>query len=150
MILAGDIIRRSKNETQESGFMKRRTFFYLVAALAILLFGAFTLLTAAAPQNGAQSTEKQTVAQKCLACHGSYDKLAEKTANFKASSGETVTPHRYVPHAEKTDIPECTECHIPHPVPLEDKSSVVKPDKLTYCYAGCHHANNLQPCKNCH
>ena len=49
--------------------------------------------------------EKQTYAQKCLACHGSFDKLAEKTANFKAPSGETTSPHRYVPHTDKTDIP---------------------------------------------
>jgi hypothetical protein len=93
---------------------------------------------------------QQSVAQKCLACHGSYDKLAEKTANFKTTSGETVTPHQYVPHADKTDIPECTECHVPHPVALEDNSKVVKPDKLTYCYSNCHHMSNLQPCKNSH
>ena len=119
--------------------------------LGILLVGTISLLTAAAPQESAKTTEKKTVAQTCLACHGSFDKLAEKTANFKASSGEIGTPHRYVPHAEKTDIPECTECHfVPHTVPLEDKSKVAKPDNITYCFNSCHHATNLQPCKNCH
>jgi cytochrome c553 len=130
--------------------MERKTVLFLAVVMLVLLLGTFALLNAAAPQGTAQSTEKKTVAQKCLGCHGSYDKLAEKTANFKASSGETVTPHRYVPHAEKTDIPECTECHEPHPTPLQDKSKVVKPDNITYCYTSCHHANNLQPCKNCH
>ena len=130
--------------------MGKKISLLLVIVALLLVFGTLTLLTAAASQNSTQSTENKTVAQKCLACHGSFDKLAEKTANFKAPSGETVTPHRYVPHAEKTDIPECTECHIPHPVPLEDKSKVVKPDNITYCFSSCHHANNLQPCKNCH
>jgi hypothetical protein len=114
------------------------------------LVGTFTLQPMALAQDTARQEEKQTVAQKCLACHGSFDKLAEKTANYRASSGETTTPHRYVPHAEKKDIPECTECHMPHTIPLEDKSKVVIPDKLTYCYSGCHHASNLQPCKSCH
>ena len=130
--------------------MPRKTSLFLFVALLMLLFGTFTLLTAAATQESAQSTEKQTVAQKCLACHGSFDKLAEKTANYKTSSGETVTPHQYIPHAEKTDIPECTECHVPHTVPLKDKSTVVKPENITFCFTSCHHANNLQPCKNCH
>jgi hypothetical protein len=130
--------------------MERKTSLFLFVAILMLLVGTFTLLTEAATQDSAQNTEKQTVAQKCLACHGPYDKLAEKTANFKTAGGETVTPHQYVPHEDKTDIPECTECHVPHPVPLEDKSTVVKPDKLTFCYSNCHHMANLQPCKDCH
>jgi hypothetical protein len=130
--------------------MRRRVPFYVAGAAAILLSGMLAFLAAAASQDTAQTTEKKTVAEKCLACHGPFDKLAEKTAGFTAVSGETGTPHRYVPHAEKTDIPECTECHIPHPVPLEDKSDAVKPDNITYCFNSCHHAHNLQPCKNCH
>jgi len=118
-----------------------------------LLAGVACLLPSAVSQDEAKDApkaEKQTVAQKCLACHGSFDTLAEKTVNFKAPSGETTTPHRYVPHADKTDIPECIECHVPHPIPLEDKSDVVTRDNLSYCYQGCHHPSNLQPCKNCH
>ena len=121
----------------------------LVVLALLFLFGTFVLTTAAAPQE-VKKIEIKGVAQKCLACHGSYDKIAEATANFKASSGETVTPHQYVPHAEKTDIPDCTECHTPHPVPLEDKSKAVKPDNVDWCYTTCHHASNLQPCKDCH
>ena len=118
--------------------------------MTILMVATFNLPKSAKPQDETRKEEKQTAAKKCLACHGSYDELAGKTANYKTPSGETTTPHRYIPHDEKTEIPECTECHIPHPVPLNDKSDVVIPTNLDYCYHGCHHANNLQPCKNCH
>jgi hypothetical protein len=87
---------------------------------------------------------------KCLACHGPYEKIQKATADFKTSSGETVTPHQYVPHEEKKDIPDCTNCHTAHPIPPPDKASIVKPTGIDWCYTGCHHANNLQPCKNCH
>ena len=49
-------------------------------SVLVTLCGAFSLLPAAGPQAEAKKEEKQTVAQKCLACHGPYDKLAEKTA----------------------------------------------------------------------
>jgi hypothetical protein len=127
---------------------KRSTLFF--ALTSTLLFGVSAFVTSAIPQDNAQKEETKTVAQKCLGCHGPYDKLAAATADFKAPSGETVTPHRYVPHADKKDIPECTECHKPHPVPLEDKSSVIKPDNVDWCYSSCHHAQNFQPCNNCH
>ncbi|MDM7996726.1 MAG: hypothetical protein QUT30_13730 [Acidobacteriota bacterium] len=129
---------------------KSQTFFVFAF---IFLTGSVGLLPSALPIDDSKAepkAERQTVAQKCLACHGSFDKLAEKTANSKAPSGETTTPHRYVPHADKTDIPECIECHVPHPIPLENKSDVVTRDNLSYCYQGCHHPSNLQPCKNCH
>ena len=116
----------------------------------ILLLGAFALIPAAESQVDAKKEEPKTTAQKCLACHGSYDDLAKKTANFKTASGETATPHQYIPHDEKKDIPDCVECHMPHPVPLEDKSKVAKPNGVAWCYSNCHHASNLQPCKTCH
>ena len=127
--------------------MERRSILFLFALMLMLSFGTFTLVTGAAPQ---EAKKAETVAQKCLGCHGSYDKIAAATADFKASSGETVTPHQYVPHADKKDIPECTECHTPHPVPLEDKSKAVKPNNVDWCYSSCHHAYNLQPCTTCH
>jgi len=131
--------------------MKRRIVLCLSVVIAVLMSGTFALPATAESQAEAKKVEAQTVAQKCLACHGPYDKLAEKTAGFKASSGETVTPHQYVPHAEKKEFPECTGCHlVPHPVPLQDKSEVVKPDGVAWCYSSCHHASNLQPCKACH
>ena len=121
---------------------------FMIASLALSLV-IFALAAVAAPQ-AIKSIETKGVAQKCLPCHGDYDKLAEKTSGYKAPSEETVTPHQYVPHAEKTEIPDCTECHEAHPIPLEDKSKVVKPTKIDWCYGTCHHAGNLQACKSCH
>jgi hypothetical protein len=99
----------------------------------------------------ADDQEKQTISkEQCLGCHGSFDKLAEKTAKFKMPSDETTTPHRYIPHSSK-NVPECTACHTAHEIPLKDKSKVVKatPD-LCYSTRGCHHMNNLDACKTCH
>jgi len=95
--------------------------------------------------------EVKGVAKKCLPCH-SYEKIREATAKYKASSGETVTPHQYVPHKDKEegDIPDCTDCHEAHPVPLLDKSKVVKPKDISFCYSACHHINNLDACNKCH
>lgn len=129
--------------------MQRKSSLFLVAALLTMLLGIFTMIANAVPQTE-KTVETASVAQKCLACHGSYDKLREKTANYIAASGETVTPHQYVPHEDKKDIPDCTECHVPHPVPLEDKSKIMKARGVEWCYSSCHHASNLQPCKNCH
>ncbi len=129
--------------------MERRSTPVLVILTLALLFGTFALTTGAAPQE-AKKTDTTGVAEKCLACHGPYDKIREATADFKASSGETITPHQYVPHADKKDIPDCTECHTPHPIPLEDKSKAVKPNSVDWCFSSCHHANNLQPCSTCH
>ena len=131
--------------------MQGRITLRLFVVIQALLLGAFALLEAAASQDDAQKAEPKTVAQKCLVCHGDYDKLADKTAAFKTSKGETGTPHRYVPHEDKKDIPECTECHlIQHSIPLTDKSEVVKAGNVDWCYSSCHHASTLQPCKACH
>jgi hypothetical protein len=112
----------------------------------ILAFGMSTLAI-----SGAEQEKPKIKKEQCLGCHGSYDKLAEKTSDWKAPSGETTTPHRYVPHEEKTDIPECTECHTPHIIPLQDKSAVVKPKDIGFCFnPSCHHMQNLKPCKECH
>jgi Zn finger protein HypA/HybF involved in hydrogenase expression len=128
--------------------MEKRSF--LMAGALILVFAAFALTTDTMAQEAAKQAETDEVTQKCLACHGPYDKLAQATADYTAPSGETVTPHQYVPHEEKKDIPKCTECHKPHEIPLQDKSTVVKPGNIDFCYAYCHHAQNLQPCSNCH
>jgi len=87
--------------------------------------------------------------EQCLACHGPFDKLATDTADFKAKSGETGTPHRYIAHDTK-DIPECTECHKPHAIPLQDKTTVEKPAGVDWCYSGCHHTSTLEKCSTCH
>jgi hypothetical protein len=120
--------------------------FFLPVVLVFVL-GAYSFFGAIAQD---KTQEKKIEKSTCLACHGSYDDIAAATADFKTSSGETVTPHQYVPHEEKTDIPECIECHKPHPIPLESKEQVVKPNNIEWCYTSCHHVKNLQPCSACH
>jgi hypothetical protein len=124
--------------------MAKKSFIPMVIAF---LLGAFALASAI-PQDDA--SDRKVVKTQCLACHGPFDKLAAETADYKAPSGETVTPHQYIPHAEKKDIPECVECHIPHPIPFESKDQVVIPDNIDFCYDSCHHMRNLQPCSACH
>ena len=131
--------------------MDRRSTPLLITWILTLLWGTSILTAGAALPDDSKKAGTQTVAQKCLVCHGSYDKIAEATKDFKASSGETTTPHRYIPHEAKPEnIPECTECHTPHAQPLKDVSTVIKPKNVDWCYTVCHHQQNLQPCKNCH
>jgi hypothetical protein len=115
----------------------------LAAVILLLVFGGIAPAT-----QDAKNSEK-TDKDKCLACHGPFEKIAKATESWEAPSGEKTTPHRYVAHDTK-DIPECTECHVPHPIPLQDKSTLVKSRGVEFCYSGCHHARNLQPCKSCH
>jgi len=100
-------------------------------------------------QDSADETTEEPVVD-CLMCHGSFEDLVKATADFTAASGETTSPHRYIPHDDKEGIPECTECHIPHAIPIEDVSAVVKPDNVDWCYDNCHHARNLSACSTCH
>ena len=130
--------------------MNKRLMPFSIALILIVVFGVLILVTNAASQEPAPKEAPKTEAPKCMDCHKSFDKVAEATANYVAPSGETTTPHRYIPHAEKKDIPACTECHRPHPIPLQSKEQVVKPDNIDFCYSSCHHAHNLQPCNSCH
>jgi hypothetical protein len=106
------------------------------------------LLADATPQETGQETKVEK--SVCLACHGTFDEIAAATADYVAPSGETGSPHRYIPHAEKTDIPECIECHKPHPIPPECEEQAAEPANIDWCYNGCHHVRNLQPCSACH
>ena len=123
--------------------MEKRFALFLIALVVLLVFGSLALATQDKPPDSKIGKEK------CLACHGPFEKIVKAPATFKTNSGETVNPHKYVPH-DSEDAPECTECHTPHEIPLKDKASVVKPTDVSYCYDACHHAKNLQPCKNCH
>jgi hypothetical protein len=128
---------------------------FSIVLISIVVFGALILAASAnsqepAPKEADKKEAPKPEAQKCLDCHKSFDKIAADTADYTTPSGETTTPHRYIPHAEKKDIPECTECHKPHPVPLKSKEEAVKPDNIDFCYSSCHHAHNLQPCNSCH
>jgi predicted CXXCH cytochrome family protein len=121
----------------------KKVFVPLVLAL---ILGTFSFLGAAAQEEKQKEKVEKSV---CLACHGSYDEIAAKTAGYKTPDGETVNPHQYIPHSEKKDIPECVECHVPHPIPPESKEQVQKPKNLDLCYS-CHHARNFQVCSTCH
>ncbi|GEM_PF-2082492 len=104
-----------------------------------------------APASGFQ--QGGTGKNACLSCHGPFDDLAKRTAGYQAPSGETVTPHRYVPHrdAEEREIPDCANCHAAHPVPpsAADIGAMRKPT-VTWCYEKCHHTKDFTPCKACH
>ena len=125
----------------------------IIPAVIALMSGTF-LLAGATPQEAGK--EMKIEKSVCLACHGPYDEIAAATADYVAPSGETVSPHQYVPHAEKKDIPECIECHKPHPIPPEPKEEAAEPAEpaepanIDWCYNGCHHVRNLQPCSACH
>jgi len=129
--------------------MRIGPYIYLIVLASLLLLGVCALAASLGSQEAKQADSKIDK-DKCLACHRPYDKLIEKTAQFKTPGGEIVTPHQYVPHEEKKDIPECTECHVPHVIPLGDSSTLEKPKDVKWCYAKCHHQNNFQPCSGCH
>lgn len=90
--------------------------------------------------------------EACLECHGPFPKLVEKTNGYKTESGESVTPHRFIPHDSVDDkaIPECLKCHPRHPPnpSAEDLAKLKKPD-LEFCFK-CHHTRDFTPCKTCH
>ena len=108
------------------------------------------------PRNGAAAESAAPAAavskEACLNCHGPFDKLVANV-NYQAPSGEKITPHRYVPHSAKEAkaIPECSNCHEPHPVPpvASSVAALPKPD-VQWCYTTCHHKNTFQLCKDCH
>ncbi len=88
----------------------------------------------------------------CLTCHGgSFDKLASKEPSFKASSGEMINPHRFIPHNEKKveNVPDCTDCHSTHPIPPKGKIDLSKVNVDT-CFLACHHQQNFERCNTCH
>ena len=107
---------------------------------------------AAAPSAQAGSPPSATSKVACLNCHAPFDKLVA-SAIYQAPSGEKISPHRYVPHSAKEAkaIPECNNCHEPHPVPPSPGGSTAlpKPD-VQWCYTACHHKNTFQLCKDCH
>lgn len=53
-----------------------------------------------------QSTNVAPTKENCLACHGSYDKLAERT--------KSLTPN---PHLNHRGEQNCTNCHAMHKAP---------------------------------
>jgi hypothetical protein len=99
------------------------------------------------------STAAEVSNDMCLGCHGPFDKLVTVTLSSVAPSGEKISPHYYVPHTlkEAKAIPECSNCHPPHPTPptAADITAMGKPS-VDWCYTTCHHDNNFTPCNKCH
>jgi len=141
-------------QRRHPGADRSRWLFSLVAAFFLFLTGiALVAAFQITPPQPAEEVGKDT----CLTCHGPFDQLAEKTKDFQTPAGETLTPHRHIPHDTLTDeaIPECLKCHQPqpHPIPPEEKDIAAakareKPN-LELCYS-CHHIREFISCKTCH
>lgn len=80
----------------------------------------------------------------CLSCHGSYEDLAEKTADCTVltdSTGTVVNPHDLPEGADHAKI-DCLDCHAAH------KAQEVSETTLNTC-TGCHHTGVFE-CGTCH
>ena len=98
---------------------------------------------------GDKVATKATVAsvdpETCIACHGTMEEVAVKTADSTAltdDKGTTVNPHER-PAGEKHDEnpATCTDCH-------NDHSKDLPKDAMKYC-AQCHHRGTFE-CGTCH
>jgi hypothetical protein len=117
--------------------------------LWVLLFSLVAAAILTAPAGAQVEASKEA----CLGCHGPFDKLVGMKPGYRAPSGETINPHRYVPHdaKEAKAIPECTNCHEPHQVPPTSAGLAALPKPgVEWCYTACHHKYNFTPCKECH
>lgn len=82
--------------------------------------------------------------QVCLACHGSLEEIAQKTAESTAltdSEGLTVNPHA-LPSNSDHDMITCSNCHSMHS--SEPIADTAKDKCLT-----CHHKDVFE-CGTCH
>lgn len=80
----------------------------------------------------------------CLGCHGSYEDLAEKTADCTVltdSAGTVVNPHDLPEGADHAKI-DCLDCHTAH------KAQEASETALNTC-TGCHHTGVFE-CGTCH
>jgi len=128
-------------------------------AQRLTLWGLFLFLALILTWNLSDSGKYADAAEKaakgpeaCLACHGgSFDKLIEKKTAHKAAGGETINPHKYIPHNEnKTEnVPDCLGCHSQHTIPPKGKIDLSKVN-IESCYLSCHHQQNFERCSNCH
>ena len=135
--------------------MKNRSMFIGILACAwIFCAGGASSAQTQTKKAPAASAATAPTKSDCLNCHGPFDKLIEASDKYVAPSGETGSPHRYVPHDSKKDedIPECTHCHTAHPLdPLPAEGSIDRSKvNVQWCYDSCHHENNFKSCKECH
>ncbi len=122
--------------------MREKIFSILVAFCLLAASAAYS--APATPAGGEGGKDK------CLACHGPFDKLTAAPKSFAPASGPRINPHMYVPHEKKdaASIPECLNCHKVHPVPLKSKEEQPKAN-VDWCFS-CHHTQEFSACKTCH
>jgi hypothetical protein len=130
--------------------------FVLISVITFQASGVAVGAAGATSTGAAQtdsSASEATTKEACLNCHGPFETLTAKTPDYVAPSGETIVPHRFVPHnsgASKA-IPECNNCHEGHPLPPGGAARKAPPKAdVQWCYTACHHENNFTPCKACH
>ncbi len=104
--------------------MMKRTLVSVIASSVLLLFASGTALAAGnylADRHASRGVKceachgvaapkvpvKKVKAEKCLACHGSYEKVAEKTKALKPN-----------PHASHLGEVRCSDCHKGHAKPV--------------------------------
>lgn len=83
--------------------------------------------------------------ETCLACHGSYESLAEKTTDFTLltdKNGTTVNPHEVTTTGTGHNSINCASCHSMH----QDGSAGDTADTLC---RSCHH-KEVYECGTCH
>jgi predicted CXXCH cytochrome family protein len=128
--------------------MKTRCFQWIVG-LFFFFVVAHAFSSPATSQLTSPAKEDEGATADCLKCHGPFDKLASAPPSFISTSGEKITPHRYVPHDQK-DIPDCANCHQPHSAnPTADEIAALPKPNVTFCF-DCHHKKNFMRCKACH
>ncbi len=145
-------------ETTATRFRWLATGLLLIFTLA--LAGCAQTATPAAPPSSptpppAPATPNVS-SDSCLTCHGPYEKVVKASVNYiiPDGSGSTVNPHTTIdmsaskPHTTGKGVPECTNCHKPHPQPLTSLTDVPKAN-VEYCFS-CHHQRNFTPCVRCH
>ena len=129
-------------------FMKRYWFQRLMVSFFFFVF-VNGLPSAATSQTTSAAKEDETATAACLKCHGPFEKLASAPPSYITTSGEKITPHRYVPHDQK-DIPDCVSCHQTHSAnPTAGEMATLPKPNVKFCF-DCHHKENFMRCKACH
>ena len=110
----------------------------------------------AAPSSSSSPAAPNVSSDSCLSCHGPYEKVVQASANYtiQDGSGSKVNPHTMIDissskrHNTGKGVPECANCHKPHPLPMASSKDVPKAN-VEFCYS-CHHQRNFIPCSQCH
>ena len=86
----------------------------------------------------------------CLACHGSWEELAEKTSDVDACTdvlGMTVNPHgASASHTADDGHLNCVLCHKGH----DEQTKADLDEAASKACITCHHNNEYMACTECH